>query len=222
MIKFCIFDLDGTLLDTLPTIKHHLNTSLVKFGLSPVDDEKTKRYIGDGAYQLLFRAMSEQGVTDKERIMTVLDFYMKEYERAPLYGTEVYPGVPELLCSLRENGITPLVLSNKPDVAAKAVVAHYFGNTFALVRGGLDSVPLKPDPTAPLSMLREMGADPSECAFVGDTAVDILTGKNMSAAISIGVLWGFREKEELVNAGADVTVSTAGEIIGVIGEYNGT
>lgn len=217
MIKYCIFDLDGTLLDTLPTIKYHLNATLVKYGLRPVGDCETKRYIGDGAYKLIYRAFSEQGICDEEAIAEALTYYKARYDAAPLDLTSVYDGICELLRGLKEKGIKVLVLSNKPDLAARMVVRHFFGDAFALVRGGLDGVPLKPDPTSALDMLRQLGANPSECAFVGDTAVDIQTGKNMGAALTVGVLWGFREREELVAAGADTVTASVPEILLAIG-----
>lgn len=220
MIKYCIFDLDGTLLNTLPTIKHHLNTTLRHFGLSEVDDNQTKRYVGDGAYQLICRALTEQGRGEREFVSTVLSHYLKEYEREPLYLTEIYDGITEMLERLSAMGIKLLVLSNKPDVAANAVVRHYFADRFALVRGAMDTQPLKPDPTSALSLLSEVGGLSEECAFVGDTDVDVKTGANMKAAISVGVLWGFRDERELRFAGADLIVNTPDEITQRIGEIN--
>ena len=220
MIKNVIFDLDGTLLNTLPTIKHHLNTTLTHFGYREVDDEQTKRYIGDGAYQLIYRALAEQGEGSAERIDTVLRHYMKEYEQAPLYLTEIYDGIPEMLDSLRAEGIGLLVISNKPDVAAIAVVGHFFPGIFTLVHGGIDGIPLKPDPALPLRMLAELSARADECAFVGDTAVDINTAANMGAAMSFGVLWGFRDEAELSAAGATRTVLHPSEIVRTIVEQN--
>lgn len=220
MIKNVIFDLDGTLLNTLPTIKHHLNTSLTHFGYREVDDAQTKRYIGDGAYQLIYRALTEQGEGSAERIDTVLRYYMREYEKAPLYLTEIYDGIPEMLEALSNEGIKLLVISNKPDVAAVAVVGHFFPGVFTLVHGGIDGIPLKPDPALPLSMLAELSARADECAFVGDTAVDINTATNMGAALSFGVLWGFRDEAELRAAGASVTVSHPAEIVRTVKERN--
>lgn len=221
MIKNVIFDLDGTLLNTLPTIKHHLNTTLTHFGYREVDDEQTKRYIGDGAYQLLYRALTEQGETREDVIRTVLSYYMRQYELAPLHLTEIYEGIPEMLAALSRTGISLLVISNKPDVAAIAVVDHYFPDSFTLVHGGIDGIPLKPDPALPLRMLSEISARAGESAFVGDTAVDINTARNMGAAMSFGVLWGFRDEAELTAAGASVTVSHPSEIVKIITEHNG-
>lgn len=220
MIKACIFDLDGTLLNTLPTIMHYLNATLGKFGYRDVSDSDTKRYIGDGAYMLIKRALGEQGERDEEKILEVLSDYKVAYDVSPLYLTEIYEGVPEMLRALKNKGVRLAVLSNKPDSAAVAVVSHFFGDLFDIVRGGIDGVPLKPDATSALDILEKMNVAPDEAAFIGDTAVDIETAGNMGAGLSVGVLWGFREKEELSEAGADLICSRAEEIASHIGGRN--
>lgn len=220
MIKACIFDLDGTLLNTLPTIKHYLNGTLGKFGYAEVSCSDTKRYIGDGAYMLIKRALGEQGESDEEKILEALSDYKAAYDASPLYLTEIYEGVPEMLRDLKNKGIHLAVLSNKPDPATVAVVSHFFGDLFDIVRGGIDGIPLKPDATSALDILEKMNVTSAEAAFIGDTSVDIETAKNMCASLSVGVLWGFREKEELSEAGADLICSRAEEITSHIGERN--
>ena len=206
MVKYCIFDLDGTLLDTLPTIKHHLNTTLVNWGLSPVGDAETKRYIGDGAYKLIYRAFSEQGITDEEKIAAAVREYKAAYDNEPYYLTKIYDGIVDALDTLQGAGVTLAVLSNKPNEATEAVISHFLPNRFEIARGGIDGIPLKPDSAAPLSLVKQLGGLASECAFVGDTSVDILTGRNMGACVTVGVSWGFRERAELLDAGADVVI----------------
>ena len=220
MIKCCIFDLDGTLLDTLPTIKYHLNNTLTAYGLPPATDSDTRIYIGDGAYQLIYRAFTARGVNDAEMIAKALAEYKAAYDASPYYLTTVYDGIEEMLDRLSAAGVTLAVLSNKPDLAAGLVVGKFLPDRFDVVRGGRDGVALKPDPAAALSMLSELGFSPDECAFIGDTSVDITTGRNMGAALSVGVLWGFRDRAELTAAGADVIVSTAVEILPAIGVGN--
>lgn len=208
MIKYCIFDLDGTLLNTLPTILYYLNKTLGAFGYSEVTEAQCRRYVGDGAAVLIERALADRGCTDSSEVKRILDIYKAAYDEAPLYLTEPYPGIFDLIDRLKARGITLGVVSNKPDFAARTVVSSFFGeDTFASVVGGREGVRLKPSPDAPLSLLSELGGVPSECAFIGDTDVDIFTGKNMGAALSIGVLWGFRDMDELNRAGADVIVS---------------
>ena len=217
MIRCCIFDLDGTLLDTLPTIKYHLNSTLAAYGLPPATDEDTKIYIGDGAYQLIYRAFTARGVSDPDVIAKALIEYKAAYDASPYYLTTVYDGIEELLDGLTVSGVTLAVLSNKPDLAAGLVVDRFLPDRFVLVRGGRDGVALKPDPAAALDMLAELGFSPDECAFVGDTSVDITTGGNMGAALSLGVLWGFRDRAELADAGADIIVEKACDILDAIG-----
>lgn len=212
MIKYCIFDLDGTLLNTLPTILYYLNDTLTSFGYPPATEEQCKRYVGDGARNLISRALADRGECDDGKIRQVLSEYDKAYNSSPLYLTQPYPGISELIGALKGAGITVGVVSNKPDFAAVAVVRAFFGDAFSFVTGAKDGTPLKPAPDAPLALLGKMGGDPSECAFIGDIGVDIYTGKNMGAALTVGVLWGFRDERELKAAGADAIVADPDEI----------
>lgn len=212
MISCCIFDLDGTLLNTLPTIKYYLNQTLMAEGLREVSDDECRRYVGDGARVLLERALRDRGITEPEMVEALLQRYMKAYDSAPLYLTEPYEGIFELLDRLAADGIRLGVVSNKPHNATVAVVRSFFGDRFDAVRGAIEGVPLKPDPTAPLELLGELGGIPEQAAFVGDTAVDILTAKGMGASLGVGVLWGFRDKAELDDAGANLTVKDTDEL----------
>ena len=220
MIKCCIFDLDGTLLNTLPTIKYHLNNTLARYGLPAATDDDTRMYIGDGAYQLIFRAFVARGVSDPELIGRALSEYKAAYDASPYHLTTVYDGIEELLTELKQRGVKLAVLSNKPDLAANLVIDRFLPDRLWAVRGGIDGVPLKPQADAALSLASRLGVSPSECAFIGDTAVDVITGRNMGAALTVGVLWGFRDKKELTDAGADLTVKNANEIIHILEEYN--
>lgn len=215
MIKHCIFDLDGTLLNTITTITYYVNGLFAREGLRPITEDECKIFVGDGAYQLIKRAANSRGVTDGGEILRLLSEYNSSYHSSPLYLTTPYEGITETLSSLSALGIRASVLSNKPDVAAVAVVSHFFGGSFELVRGGREGVPLKPAPDALLSMLRELGITPDECLFVGDTSVDILTAKNAGVRC-VGCLWGFRDRAELVTAGADYIISAPRELLEVL------
>jgi phosphoglycolate phosphatase len=109
------------------------------------------------------------------------------------------------------------VLSNKPDPTVKQIVEGFFPGIFDIALGGREGVPLKPDPTAALDIISELGFAPDECAWVGDTSTDIETGKNLGARVSVGVLWGFRKRDELVGAGADVVISSASGLTEALG-----
>lgn len=218
MIKCCIFDLDGTILNTITTITHFVNKTLQKFGYETITEEQCKYFVGNGARLLITRALTHLGITDEQTVDTVLDAYDREYKSNPYHLTCKYDGIDELISRLRRAGISLAVVSNKQDRIAKDAVAHFFPDTFDLVVGGRDGVPLKPAPDAPLSVLSALGFSPEECAFIGDTAVDVETGKNMCAAEVIGVSWGFRKREELL--AADHIADDPAQILRILTEKN--
>ena len=213
MIKCCIFDLDGTILDTITTITHYVNVILKKHGIEPVTVDECKYFAGNGAYKLIERSLNSKGIYDEERIKQLLSEYVPAYDEAPLYLTDAFDGISDMLAQLKARGMKLAVLSNKPDTSVKSIVEHFFPGVFDEAAGGMDGVPLKPDPTAAVGILERLGISESETAWVGDTSTDIETGKNLKAALSIGVLWGFRKREELVAAGADLIVTHPSEIV---------
>ena len=217
MIKYVLFDLDGTLLSTLPTITYHLNGALLAHGLGSITVENTREYIGNGAKKLVTRAVNRCGVDDEAVISAVLSDYNRAYDTDPLPCTEPYESITALVDKLYVEGVKLGVVTNKPEPTAKKLISHFFGDKISIVSGGRAGIVLKPDPTESLSVLAEMGGEPQECAFVGDTSVDIFTGKNMGAALSVGVTWGFRSCEELITAGADVTVDDADSLYRALG-----
>ncbi len=216
MIKCCIFDLDGTILNTITTITHFVNKTLQKFGYPNITEDQCKYFVGNGARLLITRTLAHFGVTDEKTVDTVLDAYDRDYKSDPYYLSAKYDGIDELLSELHRAGIRLAVVSNKQDRIAKDAVAHFFPDTFDMVVGGKDGVPLKPAPDAPLFVLSALGFAPEECAFVGDTAVDVQTGKNMNAARVIGVSWGFRKREELSDA--DYVADDPAQILRVLTE----
>ena len=218
MIKCCIFDLDGTILNTITTITYFVNKTLQKFGYPNITEDQCKYFVGNGARLLITRTLAHFGVTDEKTVGAVLDAYDRDYKSDPYYLTAKYDGIDELLSGLQRAGIRLAVVSNKQDRIAKDAVAHFFPDAFDLVVGGKDGVPLKPAPDAPLLVLSALGFAPEECAFVGDTAVDVQTGKNMNAARVIGVSWGFRKREELSDA--DYVADDPAQILRVLTEQN--
>lgn len=217
MIKYVLFDLDGTLLSTLDTITYHLNGALSECGLASITVDDTRRFIGNGARKLVERAVGMSGVTDLDVAQKVLARYNKAYDNDPIPETEPYPGIIELVDALYSRGVKLAVVTNKPDDTAKKLAEHFFADKFEFVSGGREGIVLKPDPIEAISILNAMGGSVSECAFVGDTSVDVYTGKNMGAALSIGVSWGFRSRKELVFAGADYIVDSAAELLNILG-----
>lgn len=213
MIKCCIFDLDGTILDTITTITYYVNATLEKNGIAPITIDECKYFAGNGARKLIERSLNSKGITDEKTIEKVLAEYVPAYDEAPLYLTDSFPGISDMLRELKNRGIKLAVLSNKPDTAVGGIVEHFFPGIFDDAAGGMDGVPLKPDPTAARGILKRLGISEAETAWIGDTSTDIETGKNLGAALSIGVLWGFRLRDELMEAGADLIVSDPKEIV---------
>ena len=213
MIKCCIFDLDGTVLDTITTITYFVNVTLQKWGIKQITIEQGKVFAGNGARKLIERACENDGVTDEKTVDEILASYKKTYDENPLYLTKVFDGIIEMLDELRQRGIKLAILSNKPDDTVRSVVREFFGDRFLYVAGGKDGVPLKPNPDCTREILVELSVNADEVMFVGDTSVDVETGKNMGAGKTVGVLWGFRERAELEGAGADVIVSEPLEIL---------
>ena len=213
MINYVIFDLDGTLLYTLDSILYHLNRTLEKNGLLKITLHQCSDFIGDGARKLVTRAVEAGGVFDKELTEKVLGEYNAAYNSDPLPHTYPYDGITELVDELSSRGLTLGVVTNKPEPTALQLVSHFFGDRISFVRGGRAGAVLKPDPTDSIASLTSVGGVPSECAFVGDTPVDIATAKNMGAALSVAVSWGFRTRAELEATGADVVVDKPTEAL---------
>lgn len=202
MIKLCIFDLDGTLTNTLPAISHFGNTALSSIGLDKISTDRYRYLVGDGRDILIHRMLAEFGEDTEENFKKAADAYDKAYESDPLYKTAPYDGILELLKALKDAGVMLSVLSNKPDNVVRDIVKLFFGDTFALSMGHKPPNKIKPDPTTALEIIDKFGVGKDETVFIGDTDVDIKTGKNAGIK-TVGVLWGFREKDELERAGAD-------------------
>lgn len=215
-MKTVIFDLDGTLLNTIDTIAYYCNSALKKYGFNEVSVERYKKIVGNGAKLLVERALNETGIWSEADFEAVFTEYNALYDADTLYLTEPYKGILDMLDELKNAGYQIAVLSNKPDFATNDVVATIFGeDMFDLVRGAVEGVPLKPAPDAVYDIMSILGADKDNTIFVGDTKVDIETGKN-AELYSIGVLWGFRDEAELKGAGADVIIDDPAEIAEIV------
>lgn len=215
MVECCIFDLDGTLLQTLDTITYHLNNALEGEGLKRIDVTDTAAFIGNGARKLVKRAVNVSGDVPEAVYERVLNTYNEAYNADPLPLTYPYPGITELLEALSLKGVRLAIVTNKPEITAKQLASHFFPGKFLYVRGGRAGAVLKPDPEDTLEVIDAFGASLDKTAFIGDTSVDILTGKN-AGVTSIGVSWGFRDKNELLRAEADFAVDTADELLRVL------
>ncbi len=212
----CIFDLDGTLANTLESIAGFCNGTLEVFGLPPIPTEEYKQMVGNGADMLIRRMALRAGAELSEKsLLEMRAEYDRRYEAEPMKLVSAYPGVPELLQKLKSAGIKLGVVSNKPDNMTRYIVETLYGGIIDEVRGQREGVPKKPDPTAVLETAEAFGLSPQEILYVGDSGVDMETGKN-AGMDPCGVLWGFRDREELLSHGARYLVSTAGELAEIV------
>lgn len=207
-----IFDLDGTLTDTLATIAHFGNSALAKNGFNEIPLERYRYLVGNGRDILVHRMLAENNADTEENYKKVGADYDYGYEHDMLYLTKPYDGMIDALRQLKSRGAVLAVLSNKPTNIVEYVVRELFpAGLFSYVSGQRSDVPIKPSPEGALAIAERFGIVPKECVFIGDTNVDIKTGKNAGMK-TVGVLWGFRGREELEQAGADVIVSQTSEI----------
>ncbi len=213
MKKACIFDLDGTLTDSLRSIAYFVNTEIAKYGMPDVPAEDFKLYAGNGARMLIRRVLARNGRLDETLEDTILQNYNAAYDADPLHLCTVYDGMFSLLKKLREKDVSVNVLSNKPHPTAEKVVKVLFGEqTFSYIFGARENIPLKPDPYGVFEILNLLGLEQSEALYIGDTATDVQTGK-AAGLFTVGVLWGFRTKDELEKAGADAVAAHPEEIV---------
>ena len=202
-----LFDLDGTLLDSLADIALCGNTALEISGLPTHTLEEYWGYIGNGADMLIRRMLSPEDF--EKHGAQVKNDYMTIYGDLCAQGCKPFPGIPEMLRTLRQAGARTAVISNKPDLQTRLVWQSTFGTDLDLAQGQLEGVPTKPDPAGPREVLRRLGG---RCAaYVGDSEVDMQTGKN-SGFYTIGVTWGMKPRRVLVEAGADRLADTVEEL----------
>ena len=213
-VKLAVFDMDGTICDTIEDLADAVNVALTALGYPTHTPDEYKYMVGHGIPNLIFRALpedkrTEQEVTKAKEIM--LGFYKEHF----VDKTRAYEGINELLLKLKDEGIHIAVCTNKAQDMAEKVAEKLFGDTFELVLGKTDDRPLKPDPSSVNEIMKRYGADISETVFIGDSGVDMQTAVN-SKAIAIGVLWGFRGREELKQNGAEFIASTPNDIYEII------
>ncbi len=219
-IKAAVFDLDGTTADTLENLAFCANTVTAEYGITPAETEKFRYFVGDGSRVQIRRLLTFKGkyhgAEDDQFLDEVFRKYLAFFLDHCADGVRPYDGVPELLKELNARKIQCVVFSNKPhEQACKVVSSIYPEGTFAEVLGQTDSYPRKPDPAGALRLAEKLHVLPEECLYIGDTNTDMLTGRN-AGMHTVGVLWGFRDREELEKAGADIIVSSPAEILDLI------
>lgn len=208
-----IFDLDGTLLNTLGDLRAATNHALEVRGLPPHSMEEIRQFIGNGIRLLICRAMPEG--TPEAEIDAALDDF-KAYYAAHIHDRTVpYDGIPQLLTALKKRGIQVAVLSNKIDSASQQLIEYFFPGKTDVVFGEHVGVPRKPDPTSCRMVMQQLGVQPEQVIYVGDSGTDMQTAKN-AGLYAVGVTWGFRSKEVLLENGADVLMHRPEQILQIL------
>lgn len=211
-IEAIIFDLDGTLLDSIGDIATCANTVLTEWGCPVHSVETYTELVGDGLTNLARKVLPEAQRTS-DRIDAFVNAYRVHYEARWNETSTAYPGIPEMLTALTERGVPLAILSNKRDDFTQVCVSHFFSSTpFQEIRGERAGVPIKPDPQAALDIAASLGVEPTRCLFVGDSEIDIQTGVR-AGMTSVAVLWGFRSRAVLEEAGARIFLSRPAELL---------
>lgn len=213
MLKAVIFDLDGTILNTIDDLADSANRVLAAHGYPLHPTEQYKTFVGNGIPKLIERMLPPDA--SPEEFEHTLAEFQRCYDLHKEDKTAPYAGIPEMLAALKAHGLKLCVLSNKQHDLSVKIVTHYFGSdTFDIIQGKADAFPAKPDPTSCNALIARLGIAKSDILYVGDSNVDMQTGAN-AGLTKCGVSWGFRSVEELTGAGADYIAHIPQDIINI-------
>ena len=213
--RLAIFDLDGTLLDTVADLANATNQALAQCGYPTHPTDAYYQFVGNGINKLFYRALPEEARTE-ENVLRIRSLFVPYYNEHNADDSRPYPGVSELLRELQAQGIQVAVASNKYQQATVKLVGHFFPDIrFAAVYGQREGVAIKPNPTIVADILNDTDISRADTIYIGDSGVDMQTARNAEVE-SIGVSWGFRSVEELIDNGAEHIVHRAEEIAALI------
>lgn len=213
MKKAVIFDLDGTLSDSIHSIKKCGDEALAPLGFGPFPIEEYKYFIGDGAANLVKRALNASGDTELVHFDETYARYIEIFREGCMYKVKPYDGIPELLEALKKRDIAIAVLSNKPHAETIHVIETLFGkDTFTVIQGQKENVAIKPSPEGVFQILEQLHLTVDDILYLGDTGTDMKTGKS-AGAFTVGALWGFRKREELEENHADAVIEHPLELL---------
>ncbi len=206
MRKAVIFDLDGTLSDSIHSMKYCVDTVMEHYGMGPFSVEQYKYFVGDGAANLIKRALLAGGDEELKYFEEAFARYKEIFKENCMYQVKPYEGIRELLAALKGRGAAIAVLSNKPHAETVNVIETLFGKDFFdVILGQTDKVAIKPSPEGVFLILEKLGIRAEEALYLGDTSTDMKTGKS-AGAFTIGALWGFRDYKELSDNHADAII----------------
>lgn len=216
MYKVCIFDLDGTLTDTLESITYSVNKTLDELGFANITMEQCRQFVGDGARVLMERTLRAVGDIKLEKIECAMKVYGRIFGENCTYHVTAYEGIVDMLDRLEERGIKTAVLSNKPHQQSIDVVTKILGeDRFSCVNGQREGIEKKPDPAGVFETMNVLSVTKEECLYIGDSEVDVETARR-AGLTSVGVSWGFRSREVLQNAGADYIIDKPCELLKLV------
>lgn len=210
MYKAVIFDLDGTILDTLDDLADSVNFALQKHGLPVRENAEIRSFLGNGMVNLVKLSAGDKA----ENIERILADFKEYYAKHSADKTKPYDGVLETISALKEQGVKTAVLSNKGDFAVQPLVKRYFGGLIERAQGENEAAGVlrKPNPDGVYKIMKELGVTEKETVFVGDSEVDILTAKN-AGVDCVAVTWGFRDEKDLIENGAEKLISKPSELL---------
>lgn len=219
MIKAAIFDLDGTLGDTVESIAYSGNRALAALGYPPFPVERYKYYAGDGVDELVRRCLRDEGDVNCQQFEKLRSIYKAYFSKDCMYHVKPFDGICEMLSELKRRGIRIAVLSNKPHAQSVDVVESLFGKGyFDRIQGQTEKIRRKPAPDGALVLAEAFGVRTEECLYVGDTNTDMQTG-NAAHMHPVGVLWGFRDRRELEENGSEFVIGKPWELLSVLDTF---